>query len=58
MTTTFGKDEGQRVSFHAPRVKVNTPTIGTDGAALTLDRTGTIMGTKTSIEDALFISQE
>lgn len=58
VTTTFGKDEGQRVSFHAPRVKVNTPTIGTDGAALTLDRTGTIMGTKTSIEDALFISQE
>ena len=58
VTTTFGKDEGQRVSFHAPRVKVNTPTIGTDGAALTLDRTGTLMGTKTSVEDALFITQE
>lgn len=58
VAATFGENAGQRLAFYAPRVKVNTPTIGTDGAALTLDRTGTLMGTKTSVEDALFITQE
>lgn len=55
---TFGEDMGKKVAISMPRVKRGMPTIGVDGAMFTLDRTGTVMGTKTSVEDALFVVQE
>lgn len=52
----FGPKEGQRLSITLPRVKLNTPGIGTDGAAFTLERTGAVLGR--GYEDAVYIATE
>lgn len=52
----FGPEEGRRFSTFAPRVKMNMPSTGTDGAVFTLERTGAVLGDKG--EDALFMAQE
>lgn len=56
VSLVFGPKEGRRINITLPRVKLNTPTIGTDGAAFTLERTGTILGR--GYEDAVYIATE
>ena len=56
VSLAFGPEEGRRISITTPRVKLNTPEIGTDGAAFTLDRTGAVLGT--DYEDAVYIATE
>ena len=58
IAVVLGGKAGQTLSLHMPRVKMNTPTVGTDGDVFTLERSGAIMGTKTSVEDAVYIVQE
>lgn len=52
----FGRKAGEILSVSMPRVKMVMPEIGTDGAAFTLSRTGSVLGVKG--EDALYIIQE
>lgn len=56
VSLAFGPDEGRRLAVTLPRVKLNTPEIGVDGAAFTLDRTGTVLGR--DYEDAVYITTE
>lgn len=56
VSLAFGPEEGRRISITTPRVKLNAPEIGTDGAAFTLDRTGAVLGT--DYEDAVYIATE
>lgn len=52
----FGRKDGQRLGVCLPRVKMNMPEIGVDGAIFTLDRTGRVLGING--EDAVFITRE
>lgn len=56
VSLAFGPEEGRRLNITLPRVKLNTPEIGTDGAAFTLDRIGAVLGT--DYEDAVYIATE
>lgn len=52
----FGAKAGNRLNVMLPRVKMNTPEIGVDGAALTLNRTGAVLGK--DYEDSVYFSME
>jgi hypothetical protein len=49
----LGNKAGNSLTFAMPRVKFNTPEIGTQDAFVTLTRTGAVLGSKG--EDALYI---
>lgn len=56
VSVLFGKKAGATLAAHMPRVKMNMPEIGVDGASFTLNRTGSVLGV--TGEDALYLIQE
>ena len=60
MTVALGDKAGHTLALHFPRIKFNTPTVGTDGEFYTLTQDGTALGVtgEREGESSLYLIQE